>query len=294
MKQGWSALELELPGRLEESALGLLGLACLGVEVHPAGGDSLRLVAFFDLPAEARSASRRLECLLRGADRTGVRTRVRIAPVADGRWAERYQAGLSPFPVGQRFLVDPSNRGGAPRGRRVIALLPGGAFGTGEHATTRLCVEALERHVTAGSRWLDVGCGSGILTVVACFCGASEVLALDVDPEAVRVARQVVERNGVASAVHVVRGSQESALPHAWDGLVANIAAPFFLEGAGAAAERLVEGGRLIAAGFATGERTEIEEALHGAGLSSLEAAQREGWGVLVLRRTGARERGGR
>ena len=89
----------------------------------------------------------------------------------------------------------------------VLTLDPGMAFGTGQHETTRMCLEALERAVTPGARVLDVGCGSGILSIAAAKLGAREVVALDIDSDCVRVTRENVALNGVEAVVRAYDGS---------------------------------------------------------------------------------------
>jgi ribosomal protein L11 methyltransferase len=288
MDGGWSALELELPEALQESALGLLGPDCLGAEVRSSAREATRLTAFFRSSDEARSAARRLAELLRGAGVAGHADRARLRAVPDRRWAERYQAALRPFPVGRRFLVDPTGKRAGGGGRSVIALVPGGAFGTGEHATTRLCLEALERHVRPGGRWIDVGCGSGILAVAACLCGAVEVLALDIDAEAARVARATADRNAVADRVRVARAGPEAARG-SWDGVVANITGPFFRESAAALARRLAPGGRLIGSGFLVEQTGPVCDALLRERLVAEDDSRREEWGAVVFRKPRAR-----
>jgi ribosomal protein L11 methyltransferase len=285
MENGWSALDLELPGQLEDEVLGTLGPACLGVEHRPTGPGRRQLVAYFPTVLEADAAAETVAALLRAEGFADVATRIGHRHVEDGRWAERYQAGLQPFAVGGRFLIDPTASGADPGGRVGITLAPGGAFGTGEHPTTRMCVCALERHVRPASRWADVGCGSGILAVVARHCGAAEVLALDIDPEAVRIAREVTQRNGLARAVRVERGTHDVAEPRAWDGVVANIGVSYFVEFAEEAADRLRSGGNLIASGFYADRRDEVRAALIRAGLIEVGGETREDWCAVVFRR---------
>ena len=98
--------------------------------------------------------------------------------------------------------MDPGVAAPEPAGKLNIRLVPGRAFGTGEHPTTRLCRRVLEQRVRRGRRWLDLGGGSGILTTVSLLLGASEVVCADTDPEAVSVAREVLEANGLLSVLH--------------------------------------------------------------------------------------------
>jgi ribosomal protein L11 methyltransferase len=147
-------------------------------------------------------------------------------------------------------------------------------------------VKALERHVGSGERWVDLGCGSGILAIVARHCGASAVLAIDVDPQAVRVALEVVSRNDVAGAVRVVEGTETDVTPGAWDGVVTNITTSHFLRSAPGLAAGLRPGGYLIASGFLERESSVVGAALVEAGLVEIERERLEDWGGLVARKS--------
>src|SRR5436305_5708489 len=120
-------------------------------------------------------------------------------PVAETDWSESWKANFKPLRVGRRLMIVPAwlNPPLAPDDL-VIRLDPGMAFGTGTHPTTQLCLEAIERHARPGAAMIDLGTGSGILAIAAARLGPSQVLALDVDPEAVRVAGENVLANGVA------------------------------------------------------------------------------------------------
>jgi ribosomal protein L11 methyltransferase len=168
--------------------------------------------------------------------------------------------------------------------------VPGRAFGTGEHATTQLCAEQLERHVVPGSHWLDLGCGTGLLSVVASSCGAGQVLALDIDPEAVRVARAVLTDNRPSARVVLALGSLDAAATTVWDGVVANLSAEFLLGAARHLAARLKIGGWLIGSGFLVDDLPALLDAFGRAGLSEHQRLERGTWAALVLRRRGARE----
>ena len=280
----WFAVHADVPEFLEDELASALGLTGLGVEIAPLEAGKSRLRAYFSVAdAAALAESAVLRALAaHGLDSTDCQLRTDL--VEDGRWVERYQASLRPFVLGERFVVVP---GGEPAaGERVpIRLVPGMAFGTGEHPTTRLCVAALEAEVEPGSVWIDVGCGTGILAIAAVRLGAERVEAFDVDPEAVGVAREVVAANGVGERVTVRLGSVGGDRLAAVDGMVANIAASFFLERAGDLAASLREGGRLVAAGFLEEDRMEIEHALARAGLHPERRASEEPWALVVARR---------
>jgi ribosomal protein L11 methyltransferase len=278
-------LTIDVPAALEDELAARLGEGSLGVETLPRGAERCRLVIY--LPSDSDRVSfldrARSVVLSAGADLSAAG--FGWQPIQDGRWVEVYQAKLGPRPLGERFVVDWRGRGGVEAGRRRILLVPGRAFGTGEHPTTRLCVGALEREVRDGSRWIDLGTGSGVLAVVAALCGASDVLALDNDPEAVAVAAEVVAANGVASAVRVAHGSLAEAEGAPVDGIVANIASSFFMSRSHDLAARLKGGGTLLASGFLEEDAADIEDALRVAGLRP-RARRTEGpWALLTALR---------
>jgi ribosomal protein L11 methyltransferase len=198
---------------------------------------------------------------------------------------ERWQASLSPIPLGAGFVVVSGEDAGTGDGRAPIRLVPGMAFGTGEHQTTRLCAAAVERQVARGSRWLDLGTGTGLLAIVAARCGASRVLAVDVDPAAVEVASAVVSANAAARCVDVRSGSIAETGGERFDGIVANIQASFFIANAAALANALREDGVLIASGFLDDDVVDVTSALRSAGMRVASRDDDGAWVCLRLRR---------
>jgi ribosomal protein L11 methyltransferase len=146
---------------------------------------------------------------------------------ADEDWAETWKRGLGPRRVGHRLVVTPSwCHVDAERDDIVVVLDPGMAFGNAEHGTTRGCLRLLERSVEPRTRVLDVGAGSGILSIAAARLGAREVLAVEGDALAMGALEENIERNGVGDRVAIHEGWMESELlagMGSWDGVVANI-----------------------------------------------------------------------
>ena len=125
--------------------------------------------------------------------------------IAEEDWANAWKAHYQPIRLGERLFVVPSWIEATPQpGDIVIRLDPGMAFGTGTHPSTRLCLLNLERHVQPGATVLDVGAGSGILAIAAAKLGAHTVIGTDIDPLAVRIARENVEITGVAGQVSLL------------------------------------------------------------------------------------------
>ena len=210
--------------------------------------------------------------------------RLRWAVVAPVDWAEEWRRFYAPIEVGERLLIRPSWIAPEPTDRVVIELDPGEAFGTGQHATTRLCLAALERTELAGARVLDVGCGSGVLAIAAAKLGARAVTGCDIDERVLAVAQHNAEANGVADRVQLRPGTVEDVEQRApFDVIVANSSSMVAAELAGAMAARLAAGGRAILSGFLARDRDDIAAAASAAGLEVDGIATEEGWCVLLL-----------
>lgn len=215
-------------------------------------------------------------------------------PVAESDWAEAWKANFQPLRVGRRLMIVPAWLDPAlAEGDIAIRLDPGMAFGTGTHPTTQLCLQAIERHLRPGQPVLDLGCGSGILSIAAARLGASAALALDIDPEAVRVARENAALNGVAEQVRVAQGSLAEALRGdygaEWQGVplvVANILARVIVKLLGEGlAETVAPGGLLVVSGILDSQAFEVIAALKAAGLQVAAHERQEEWVALIARR---------
>ena len=164
----------------------------------------------------------------------------------------------------------------------VIELLPGLAFGTGQHQSTRLCLRLLAEQVEPGARVLDVGSGSGILACAAAKLGAESVVATDIDLLAVDAARQTARQNGLSGAVDVREGS----LPNdgeTFDLVAANLTADILQWLAADIAAAVQPGGKLIASGLITPRRDEVAAAYESQGLRVTQTATEDDWIGLVL-----------
>ena len=196
----------------------------------------------------------------------------RVVDEAD--WAEAWKAHFPVLHVGRRIVVRPTwRRHRAAPGEVVIALDPGMAFGTGLHPTTRLCLAGLEAVADAagpgglaGTRVLDVGCGSGILAIAALRLGAADALGIDIDPIAIEATLANAGRNGLGGALRARIGSLPSGEPPV-DLVLANLIASVLVRLAGELAAALRPGGNLLASGIFIDREAEVALALAGAGL---------------------------
>ena len=219
-----------------------------------------RRVYFFS--AEARDAARRAIDLRLGPD--GARTTP--IDVADDGWAARSHASLRAIVVGDLVIAPPWDLPPRPTPtERVVVIEPSMGFGTGHHASTRLCLQTLLRvrhRLRPGCRVLDLGTGSGVLAIAAARLGAGAVIAVDRDPDALGNARDNIERNGVDDRVTLVEGDLANLRLGAGDVVTANLTGAFFVRRA-AAVLRLVEAdGLLLAGGITSAEEQSVRAVL--------------------------------
>ena len=241
------------------------------------------------MPLDASAAERRSRIDV------AVRLLSGLAPVSDlaervlpeEEWRDAWKKHFKPLRIGRRVMVRPTWSTGKPaEGEATIWLDPGMAFGTGHHPTTRMCIEQIERTMTPGARVLDVGCGSGILSIASARLGASEVLGIDIDPAAARVAEQNGRKNGVDARLTFAAGSlpNPKARTGSFDLGVANISAKVFSEIAPELVASLRPGGVLISSGVLVENSDRVQRALSDAGAAITHVATEEGWVTLVGR----------
>jgi ribosomal protein L11 methyltransferase len=201
--------------------------------------------------------------------------------VQEEDWANAWKAFFKPTRVGERLMVIPTwERYELQEGDIPLYLDPGMAFGTGTHATTSLCLRKLEQLVKPGARVLDVGTGSGILAVAAAKLGAAQVVAIDIDPVAVKVAGENAEQNGVTLDVRQATPDQVEKDPA--DLIIANIIASVIIDILPDVADRLKEGGRFLASGIIDNKKQQVLDAMTATWLLPLEVREENGW-VAIL-----------
>lgn len=251
-----------------------------------------RIRAFAPDPFPA-SQRRQLRRRLNDLPLTSPLPRLRYRALVPLNWAEEWKQFFDIQHVGQRIVIRPTWIEYAPApDELMIDLDPGVAFGTGQHETTRLCLIAIERWLEPGHRVLDVGCGSGILSIGAVKLGASDVLALDVDPDAIAVTEENATANDVSPLVRATVGSLDPDWPNELgsatecaDLVVANISSRAVLALLPAIARALRPNGVAILSGFLTRDTLEIERATESADLELLEATAEGQWACLAARR---------
>ena len=209
--------------------------------------------------------------------------------VDDEDWATAWKKHYKPFRISDGIVVKPSWEEYAKEGGEiVIELDPGMAFGTGTHETTRLCTQFLEKYVSAGDTIIDVGCGSGILTIAAAKLGAGPITAVDVDEVAVRITKENCAINGVDAGVTALKGVLADVPETKVDIIVANIIADVIIELSDDMRDRLKSSGRIITSGIIRERRDDVLEAYTSKGFV-MEAMMELGeWVAVVFRWQGS------
>jgi len=205
-------------------------------------------------------------------------------PLYEQDWAVSWREFFGPVEAGRIAIVPSWFEYEAAPGQLIVRLDPGQAFGTGHHETTRLCLAALDERVQPGAHVLDVGAGSGILSIAAVKLGAARVDAFEIDPIAADVARANCEANNANDHVTIHGGFPGENVPMA-DVAIANVSARADIELAEALAGSLTPTGTLIASGFLTTDRDDVLAAFAEHGLTLTGECEEHDWALLELAR---------
>ena len=205
--------------------------------------------------------------------------------VEEEDWQNAWKEHFHPLRIGRHLVICPTWRTvETSESDILIHLDPGMAFGTGHHPTTRTCMEILERDTKPGDRILDVGCGSGILSVVAVKVGATSALGLEIDPVAARAGEENVRINGIEDKVQIVQGTLPSPLAEArsFDIVAANISAKVVTDLAQHLIDSVAIGGKLIVGGIIEPHVEDVTKALNAVGASIDETFIDGDWVTLL------------
>ena len=217
---------------------------------------------------------------------------VEIDCVREEDWANNWKQYYKPFTVGEKLIVKPSwEEVGDTQGRKILEIDPASSFGTGQHHTTRLVMELLEQEIKEGDRLLDLGTGSGILSIAALLLGAKEAVMVDIFENSVNTALENAEKNGFSADTakgYVGNISDDSALREkiggGYDIITANIVADVIISMAPFFKGFLKENGRIIVSGIITERLDEVYAALKENDISVLKTNEKEGWNAIVCR----------
>ena len=207
--------------------------------------------------------------------------------VREEDWATNWKQYFHPQPVGEKLLICPSwEEPGDVGDRAVLTLDPGMAFGTGEHATTRLMLEAMEDYITPDTHVLDVGCGSGILSMAALLLGAHNAVGVDIDPVAVKTAIENGERVGMTAPRYEMRlGNLAEAVEGEVQVVVANIVADAICALSPDVPRFLAKDGVYLVSGIIDTREQDVLSALAACGFQVVDRKESGGWLCLVTKK---------
>lgn len=202
-------------------------------------------------------------------------------------WVNNWKQYFHAMPIGKKLLIRPLwEKEYDTDGRIVLNIEPGLAFGTGSHPTTKLCLETLEKYIDNNSTVLDIGCGSGILSIAALLLGAKSAFGVDIDKLAVKTAIENAKENGFASPVFdAVNGNLSDKVSGKYNVIVANIVADIIMQFNEEVSEFLEDGGIYITGGIIDIRKDEVVRSFEQNGFEIIANYEEKGWNVFVCRR---------
>ncbi|MDD7016843.1 MAG: 50S ribosomal protein L11 methyltransferase [Firmicutes bacterium] len=213
---------------------------------------------------------------------------VTVSVSDDSQWKDKWKEFFHPSRITERLVVKPSwEEYRAEPDDLVIEIDPGMAFGTGTHETTSLCMKLMEKYFGEfgeNVKVLDVGCGSGILSIAASLLGAGEVLGVEIDKDAVQVARENVQLNKCDDNVRVIEGDLTKGIDFKGDIIVANLMADLVMMLSKSAREHLEDGGIFISSGILADKEKVVSEAITDAGFTIEEVMVDGEWCAIAAR----------
>ncbi len=251
--------------------------------------EDVRVKAWFPLDEQARQTLGLVQeklTVIKQEDAQGAFGALTLSSddVHEQDWSECWKQYYKPFRAGKLLVIKPTwEDWDAQPDDLIIELDPGMAFGTGTHETTAMCITLIEKYY-AGGRLLDVGTGSGILAIAAARLGAKNVVAVDIDPDAVRVAEENVAHNGLSDCITVREGDLLQGLNETFDFAVANILAPVICMLSVPLKNHLRKNGLFICSGIINEAEQDVLNALNGADYTVLEVIHKNDWVAVAAR----------
>lgn len=212
---------------------------------------------------------------------------IRIDDCKAEDWVNNWKQYFHPMPIGEKLLIRPTWEDEYDaKGRKVLHIEPGLAFGTGSHPTTKLCLETLEKYIDENSTVLDIGCGSGILSIASLLLGAKSAFGVDIDSLAVKTAMANAEENGFdESKFKAVKGNLSDKVNGKYSVIVANIVADIIMEFNKEVGKFLEDDGVYITGGIIESREDEVLLSFAQNGFEVKERFEEKGWLVFVVKK---------
>lgn len=244
--------------------------------------DEHKVIIYFDDSEESADMIAKVrelvEELKKGESFLG-RLHVEVKSEDDSLWADRWKEYFRPAKVTEKIVIKPSwEEYEAADGELILEIDPGRAFGTGTHETTSGCLELMEKYMKEGDRVLDVGCGSGILSIGAALLGSSCVYAIDIDPVAVEVTKENVALNGFSDIVRTEEGDLTKGVDFKADIVVANLMADLVKVLTKDVAVHLEKDGVYISSGILLEKEDDVKQTLDECGFKVIDVIRKGEW----------------
>lgn len=220
-------------------------------------------------------------------DAEGIENEIKISDCKTEDWVNNWKQYFHPMPIGNKLLIRPTWEDEYDAGgRKVLHIEPGLAFGTGSHPTTKLCLETLEKYIKDDSKVLDIGCGSGILSIASLLLGAKSAFGVDIDKLAVKTALENAKENGFEPPVfNAVNGNLSDKVEGKFSVVVANIVADIIMEFNTQVGQFLDDDGVYITGGIIDARKDEVLYSFAQNGFSVIEQFEEKGWNVFVCKK---------
>jgi len=254
-----------------------------GVQIEDINSGMIRVSAYFPLDD---NVGERVFSLRRSIEKLQEENidigspKISVKSIENADWAENWKSFFKPIPVGKRTIVYQSWQNIDEFSSRDIRIQidPGMAFGTGNHATTILSLELLEKVINGNEKVIDLGTGSGILAISAVKLGVKHVIAVDIDEKSVQVAKENIKINGVADKINIICADLFTAIRDKYDVIICNILTKIILPLIPSIKDYLSPNGSLILSGIMENESAQIKDKLYGEKFIVSEVIQKDEW----------------
>lgn len=234
--------------------------------------------------SEEENATESLLYLEERLTAVGISFEISSEMVSDTEWENGWKKYFKPTKIGDKLIIRPSwetleNQ----EERRVLTIDPGAAFGTGTHATTSLCLELIEKYLKNDDSVLDIGCGSGILSIAAVLLGAKNAVGVDIDAQSVKVARENASINNITEKTEYIVGDLAEKVSGKYNMLCANIVADVIIKLLSTAENYMSDNAVMITSGIIDSREADVVSAFKQSGFKVIEKRTRDNWCAFVI-----------